>query len=46
MSLVNQYWRLVYYEALPLIEEGLDEIIRSYMDEAISNIPFDTIVPA
>ena len=46
MSLVNQCWRLVYYEALPLIEEGLDEIIRSYMDEAISNIPFDTIVPA
>uniref|UniRef100_A0A023F8B9 Putative odorant binding protein n=1 Tax=Triatoma infestans TaxID=30076 RepID=A0A023F8B9_TRIIF len=46
MSLVNQYWRLVYFEALPIIEEGLDEIIRSYVDQALSNIPFDIIVPA
>ncbi|KAK9504094.1 hypothetical protein O3M35_010511 [Rhynocoris fuscipes] len=46
MSLVNQYWRVLYYEALPLLEEGLDGILRSYIDDETRNIPFDSLVPA
>ncbi|XP_014246097.1 circadian clock-controlled protein-like [Cimex lectularius] len=45
-SLVNQYWRLVYAEAVQFIEEGLDGIIRSYVQEAFNDVPFDKIVPA
>ncbi|KAF6207013.1 hypothetical protein GE061_018251, partial [Apolygus lucorum] len=44
VSLANSYWRVVYGEAMPLIEDAMDRIMRIYAQDLTTDVPFYEIV--
>lgn len=45
LAFANQFWKPLYEEMLPYVEEGFDKIFRNYINKYTMKVPYDTMFP-